>query len=350
MKKLLCFGVLAFCLAGCSDDPAVDPDRQTKIIRGVNYVGVSVSNLERAVALYAEAGDLKPVKSGSLENSDAIDALAGRSGAVAKTQLMKSVNGQLQFMQFANPSAEARAASATPVNGPGIAHVCYQVDKQTGAYERFLSGGAKPIGNPELVQLNPDRPVEYGYIKDQDSIVVEIEHVDISKLNLPEPPKNKYRLRHVALATPDIDRIVDFYSVLLEDDNPRRFGWWSFGLSGEVFDQVSGFKDTEIKMAWFQIRNMELEIGEYLNPAVKGHERPKPIDALGYNMIVFDVSDIELARQKFLEAGGTIETSIEAMDGGHIVFGRDPDGNIVGLQVTPPGAAVSAQNFEDNGI
>lgn len=342
--------VLAVFLTACGETPERDPDRKNAIVRGVNYVGVSVSDLDRAIALYAEAGDLKPVQNGNLANSDALDTLSGRMNTVAKTQLMRSVNGQLRFMQFTNRSEEARAIPPTPVNGPGIAHVCYQVDKRTGAYERFLAGGAAHIGHPELIQLNPDRPVEYGYAKDEDGIIFEVEHVDISKLNLPVPPRNKYRLRHVALATHDIDRLVDFYSVLLEDDDPRRFGWWWFGLSGEVFDKVSGFKDTEIKMAWFQIRNMELEIGEYLNPAVKNHDQPKPVDAIGYNMIVFDVSDIELARQRFLDAGGTVETEVEVMDGGQIVFGRDPDGNIVGLQVTPSSAAVSAQNFKDNGI
>lgn len=342
-------GLSLLCLVGCSSDDTFDPTRQNAVVRGVNYVGVSVSNIEEAVKLYSGATDLRLVEEAELADIEAIDRLAGRENVFAKTHLMKSVNAQIKFMEFTDRSEAANSTPPTPVNGPGIAHVCYQVDKETGTYQRFLSGGATHIGHQDMVQLNPDRPVEYAYVQDQDGIIVEVEHVDIPALNLPEPPKHQYRIRHVALATPDIDRAVDFYSTLLEEESPRRFGWWFWGLSSELIDKVSGLPDSEIKMAWFQIRNMELEIGEYLSHPVETPTTPKPIDALGYNMIVFDVSSIEAARAKFTEAGGVIVSDVEEMDGGQILFGRDPDGNLIGLQVLASDAPASSQNFNGNG-
>jgi predicted enzyme related to lactoylglutathione lyase len=201
-----------------------------------------------------------------------------------------------------------------------------------------------------MIQLNPKNPVEYAYVKDKDGAIVEVEHVDIAALNLPEPPKNQYRIRHFAIATPDIDRLVDFYSLFLEEKEPRRFGWWFWGISGEKVDKVSGLEDTELRMAWFQIRNMELEIAEYLSHPPIEPETPRPIDAPGYNMVVFDVSDLDAARDLFVKAGGTIVSDIESMDGGQIIFGRDPDGNLLGLQKVSNEAVVSSQNFKDNGI
>lgn len=349
MYKTTLVGLTLLLLGGCSSEGGGEIDRTNTIVRGINYVGISVSDLERATAFYAGAADLKSVETGALENSPAIDALAGRAGVRAQTHLMKSVNGQLRFMQFEERSHAAEITPPTPVNGPGIAHVCYQVAKSTRTYDRFLEAGAGHVGSRGMVQLNPNRPVEYAYAHDHDGIIFEVEHVDIAALDLPEPPKNKYRMRHVALATSDIDRAVEFYSVFLEEENPRRFGRWFWGLSGEAFDKVSGLKDTEIKMAWFQIRNMELEIGEYLSHPVEKPEIPKPVDALGYNMIVFDVTDLEAAREKFIEAGGTIVSEPEALDSGQILFGRDPDGNLLGMQVVAPDATVSSQNFKDNG-
>lgn len=349
--ELTRFSYIAFllvALSGCSDSG--EPiDRSKTVVRGVNYVGVTVTDLDRAMALYSSAADLSAVEDGVVSNSEFFDAATGRKGTTAKTRLMKSVNAQVMFMEFDDRSDASSATAAVPVNGPGIAHVCYQVNKETGAYEKFLAGGATHRGAREMVQLSDRNPVQYAYAHDHDGIMVEIEHVDVAALDLPEPPKNNYRLRHVALATPDIDRLVDFYSVFLEEENPRRFGWWIWGLSGEVFDKVSGLKDTEIQMAWFQIRNLELEIAEFISHPTDLPKEPRPIDAVGYNMIVFDVSDIEAARAKLLDAGGTIVSEVEAMDGGEILFGRDPDGNLLGLQVVDSTLPVSSQNFDGNG-
>ncbi len=350
LRKLTFLAGAALLLAACSDNGVETIDRSKTVVRGVNYVGVSVSDLEQATAFYAGATDLVAIEDGLIAGSEVFNVIAGRQGVTVRTRLMKSTNAQLKFMQFDNRSSLATAMPAVPVNGPGIAHVCFQAKKETRTYEKFLEAGAKHRGAREMVQLNPKNPVEYAYAHDHDGIMFEVEHVDVAALNLPEPPKNDYRIRHFAIATPDLDRLVDFYSVFLEEEDPRRFGWWNWGLSGEVFDQVSGLPDTELKMAWFQIRNMELEISEVLSHPPELPERPRPIDAVGYNMIVFDVSDLDAARDKLLEAGGTIVSGVEEQDGGRIIFGRDPDGNLLGLQVADPTAIISSQNFKDNGI
>lgn len=347
-KFVLVFGA-AFLLAACSDGGTEPIDRTKTIVRGVNYIGLSVSDLDQATAFYAETADLTVVEDGIIENSAAFDAAAGRESVTARTRLMKSVNAQLKFMEFDNRSPQALATPAVPVNGPGIAHVCVQAKKELQTFERFLEAGATPRNEPAMVQLNSKNPVEYAYVHDRDGIMVEIEHVDVAALNLPEPPKNDSRIRHFALATPDIDRLVDFYSVLLEEPEPRRFGWSFWGISGEKFDKVSGLPGTELRMAWFQVRNLELEIGEYLSHPPKLSATPRAIDAVGYNLIVFDVSDLDAARAKFLEAGGTIVGDVDQQDGGQILYGRDPDGNLIGLQVLDSQAPASSQNFNGNG-
>ncbi|MEO1188553.1 MAG: VOC family protein, partial [Pseudomonadota bacterium] len=220
--------------------------------------------------------------------------------------------------------------------------------QSTNTYQNFLAGGAIAIGDPELVQLSFRNPVYYGYVEDLDGAVIEIEHVDVEKLNLPEPPQNQYRIRHVALASPDVERIAEFYSKFLDQPDPRRVGG-SGGFGGARIDAVSGLEGSKIKMAWFQIRNLELEISQYVSHPTEVPATPRSIDATGYNVIVLDVEDLDAAQAKFTEAGGTIVTEPEAMDGGQIVFGRDPDGNLIGLQVAPAESVVSAKNFSGNG-
>lgn len=346
---LLAFLAVAVWLGLFSGGPEQIGDRRTAVIDGVNFVGMSVSDIDMSMAAYSTAAALSPARGKeSLSNNTLIDSLTGRPYTQLTTQLMKSVNSQLLFMQFEGSSKRDRYAPV-PVNGPGIAHVCYQVNAKTNAYQKFLNTGASTIGDPEMVRLNTKNPVSYAYIHDHDGIMLEIEHVDVELLDLPEPPKNEYRIRHVSLATPNMDRLVDFYSVLLEEGNPRRAGRF-FGFSSEKIDRVSGLADSKIKMSWFQVRNLELELIEYVNPRAELTQEARPLDALGYNMIVFDVKDIEQARKLFLKAGGTIVNEVDTTFGGDIIFGRDPDGNLIGLQKVDAKNVISSKNFSDNGI
>ncbi len=346
MKKIIVGLLFSVLVVACS----VPPRPENTVIQGINFIGVSVSDIEQSASFYGDIVDLKTVSKNNLSQLDVVKTLAGRGDLTGPTRMMKSTNGQLRFMQFDKRSPEAQASPKIDVNGPGFAHVCFQVAKKTQAHERFLARGATPVGSREMVQLNPKRPVEYAYIRDLDNIMFEVEHVDIAKLNLDTPPKNNFRMRHVAIATTDYDRAVEFYSILFEQKRPRRIGRF-FNLSGENFDNVSGLSDTKLKMAFFQVRNMEFEIAEYLSHPGKPLAKPRPIDALGYNMVVFDVTSLNAAREKLIAAGGSVvEGGVMPMDGGQILFGRDLDGNLIGFQKVSSESVASSQNFKDNGI
>jgi hypothetical protein len=94
---------------------------------------------------------------------------------------------------------------------------------------------------------------------------------------------------------------------------------------------------------------MELEIAQYVSHPTDTPKTPRPIDALGYNMIVFDVTDLTTAKEKLIAAGGTIETEALPLDGGEIFFGRGPDNNLLGFQQLTKSSLYSAKNFKDDG-
>jgi len=321
------------------------------VIEGVGWVGATVSDLDRTTKLYEDAIGLELVDAQPITQNALFDELAERDGVEVQTRMMRSVNMQIRFMSFAFPSEKAQASSPVPVQGPGFMHMCYQVDKKTQTYEKFLEGGATYLGKKEMQQLNPKNPVYYSYSTDFDGLIAEIEHVDVAALDLPQPPKNDRRIRHLALATPDIERLTDFYSVLLGQPEFRRLGNWSFlRLEGEKIDAVAGLDGIVGESAFFQIRNLELEIFKFHSHPTQLPATPRPLDAPGYNMMVLDVSDLDAARALFLEAGGTIVTERSPLDGGELIFGRDPDGNLIGLQTAPTDALVSSRNFKNNGI
>ena len=64
-------------------------------------------------------------------------------------------------------------------------------------------------------------------------------------------------------------------------------------------------------------------------------------------MIVFDVTDVVAASARLAKAGGKLEGQPVIMDGGRVVFGRDPDGNLIGLQSVAQSSIFSTSDFEN---
>ncbi|WP_299082480.1 VOC family protein [uncultured Paraglaciecola sp.] len=348
MRNILIGLATTLLLSGCSW-LITSPSRvENPIVEGVNYVGMTVRDLDRSEKLYSDAADVQVVQNGVIENHPLINELTQRADTSIKTRLMKSVNAQVLFMEFAQPSEAAKNTVPIKANGPGLAHLAFQVVDRTETYQQFLAGGAKHIGAKEMWK-NPKTHVSYAYAFDLDDAIVEVEHVDVAALDLPKPPANDRRIRHISLATLDMPRLIDFYSILLETKDPRRWGRF-FHNSGESLDKVSGLPDSETEMAWFQVRNLELEIIQYFNPEAKALNKPRPIDATGFNMIMFDVTNLTAAKAKFLEAGGTLVKEGQTFTDGETFFGRDPDGNLLGFQALPAASPFSAKNFKNNGM
>ncbi len=345
MRNIIMACLSVAVLAGCSTGESGRADNP--VVRGVHYVGVTVSDLERSKNFYQTVADLQPVDGVEFHDHSAIEQLSGRSNLSLSTDVVESVNAQLRLMEFDEPSSGAKRAQPVDVFGPGIAHLCFQVHDKTQTYQKFLAAGGVHIGAREMWK-NPKTQVSYAYGHDLDHAIVEIEHVDVAALNLETPPKNDRRIRHISLATPDIDRAVDFYSQLLQEEKPRRTGW--FNPSGEAVDRVTGQIGSELKFAWFQVRNLELEIIQYVSHPTQTPQDPRPLDALGYNMVMFDVSDLLVLRKRLLAAGGVIVSEDKTLDGHPVIFARDPDGNLIAFQKLPDESPLSAKKFLNNGL
>ena len=121
MRSLFTYFV---CLIGLLPATAYAQDGE-KLIKGVSCVGLSVSDLDKAIAFYRDACDLEIVEEKTLSELKPFDALAGRSGVTAETRMMEGQNAQLRLMQFKNPSEAALAVPPVPVIGPGFMHVCF---------------------------------------------------------------------------------------------------------------------------------------------------------------------------------------------------------------------------------
>lgn len=313
------FALLAACSA-LESPPQKAVDSDGPLVKGISYIGISVSDIDRTAAYFKDAGGLLEVDHSDLHGA-ALDRIAGKDVS-ARTRTLRSNSGQIRLMQFERPSAAARAAGIVPVQGPGITHVCFQSPDNKPIFPKFVAAGAKPLSRTgDLVQLRPDVPVKYAYLRDWDATMIEIEQLLLENLAF------DHRMRHVAIAAVDIDRTVAFFTkVLGKAPRERRSN-----LVNKTLDTTANLDDLKLDVAWFQVGNLELEIWQYLNPAPKPASKARPLEALGHNMIVFEVSDPAAALMKLQEAGGVRVSAPSSMDGGEIAFGRDPDGNLIGL-------------------
>jgi catechol 2,3-dioxygenase-like lactoylglutathione lyase family enzyme len=133
-RSFVAMAALAFAACAspaATDGPAAAPQASPAeysgpLVRGVAWVGIAVTDLDRSTAFYQQATSLKVVDETPIRGNAALNAVAGRRGLEARTRLLRGTNAQLRLMQFSSPSKAARAAGVVPVNGPGITHVCHQ--------------------------------------------------------------------------------------------------------------------------------------------------------------------------------------------------------------------------------
>jgi catechol 2,3-dioxygenase-like lactoylglutathione lyase family enzyme len=338
-SRRMFLGAVLAALAGCSAPPkATHTALEGPLVRGVSYVGLSVRDLDRSAAFYRISAGLLEVDRSTVSRNSALEALAGRRRVTAATRLLRGGNAQIRLIHFDDPSAAALAAKPVPVQGPGITHVCHQSPASKPLYPRFVAAGATPVTRGgEPIRLVPEVPIRYIYARDPDGIMFENEIYETDP-----PPAFDHRLSHVAIAVADIDKTVEFYTALLGRAPRERRS----NLARPTLDQAADLDNVRLDVAWYTIGNLELEVWEYLNPPPSPQAQPRPLDATGYNMIVLDVADVDAAAAKLVQAGGKLETRPTAMDGGRIAFGRDVDGNLIGLFSAPPHSPFSSAHFE----
>lgn len=142
-------------------------------------------------------------------------------------------------------------------------------------------------------------------------------------------------IHHIAINTPDLDRLVAFYRdvVGFEVVESTAFEWKD---SPEI-DTIVGIKGSASKVVMLRAANAYIEMFEYQYPKARHADRLNPSD-YGYTHICLDVTDVPAEYERLSKNGMTFHAPPTSVEGGRIrtVYGRDPDGNIIELQELAP--------------
>jgi len=319
---------LAYSVTILAQQPA--SPTATSGIKGIHHVSLSVRDLDRAALFYTRAIGLAEVRRYQVADKVPVEKKSGIPHVARNVVLLRGPNGQIELNQF--DGAADKPACAMPVQGPGITHVCYQAVVTSALYAKSKAFGGTIVSRG-AVPVDRGYGIQYAYAKDPDGILYELEQLD-------KPPfADSVWMGHVALVTPDIDRLVGFYTKLLGVAPHRRI---DNIRNSPKLDDIANIDSLKLRAAWFKTGNMVVEIWQFDNPPTRVPESPLPYTQIGYTKISFEVSNLRRNYQRLRTAGLTFLSPPVST----AVFLRDPDGNLLSLAEFPATAPTSVNRLK----
>ena len=133
---------------------------------------------------------------------------------------------------------------------------------------------------------------------------------------------------HAALSTPNLRRCLEFYTDVVGCEVAYEFGWPKGSTDA---DKVTGLLDSEANAAMLKLGDSFLEVFEFTSPQPKPQSGERPVCDNGITHIAVEVNDIHSEYKRMKSAGMAFHSEPMAQESGFMVYGRDPDGNVLEL-------------------
>lgn len=156
-------------------------------------------------------------------------------------------------------------------------------------------------------------------------------------------------IHHVAISTPDIDRLAAFYRDGLGFTEVMSTSW----SNRPMIDELINLRGSAARQLMLKAANCYVELFEYSAPVPEPQNTDYPPSNHGITHFCFDVVDIDAEFERLTDLGMTFHrpppTSEELGSNSPLraIYGRDPDGNIIELQeVLDPSIPFSLEQTE----
>lgn len=147
------------------------------MILGANHVGLSVPDMDKALAFYCDLLGFKKVFEFAWEDGDELSAplskIIGVDGTSCNVTVVAGENINLEIFNFTGGNPQAQDPRR-PVIDHSISHLCVAVKDLDQEYERLVAAGMEFHSEP--VQIIPGIKTVYG--RDPFGNVVELEEIE----------------------------------------------------------------------------------------------------------------------------------------------------------------------------
>jgi catechol 2,3-dioxygenase-like lactoylglutathione lyase family enzyme len=141
-------------------------------------------------------------------------------------------------------------------------------------------------------------------------------------------------LHHVAISTPDADRMIEFYRDQLEFELVLDQPWQQ---GSELADAVLGLEQSSGRQVLLRIGNAYLELFQFDTPDGRPGDPDRPVCDHGITHLCIDVDDLDDAYERLTAAGVKFHSAPQDLfPGVRTCYSRDPDGNVVEIQQLTP--------------
>ena len=133
-------------------------------------------------------------------------------------------------------------------------------------------------------------------------------------------------IHHVAISTPDIEKLMGFYTETL---GFTRMGvqQWSPGMNR--IDAIVGLKGSSAKVGMVRLGDVIVEMFEFATPAPSPKDPNYPVNNHGLTHICLLVDDAVSEYERLSKAGMRFHAPPQVIGDTSSTYGRDPDGNVV---------------------
>ncbi|MFQ5635256.1 MAG: VOC family protein [Gammaproteobacteria bacterium] len=133
---------------------------------------------------------------------------------------------------------------------------------------------------------------------------------------------------HAAISTPDLERCLDFYKNVVGCEEAWSFEWPAGTAEA---DTMTGLENSAARAVMLKLGDSFLEVFEYSSPAARPLDPDRPVCDHGISHVCLLVRDLHGEYARMRAAGMRFHSEPLAQDSGFVVYGRDPDGNVVEL-------------------
>jgi len=137
-------------------------------------------------------------------------------------------------------------------------------------------------------------------------------------------------VHHVAISTPDAERLLGFYCDLLGFEKLFDASWEP---GAELADTIMGLEDSAARQIMLRTGNLYLEVFEFHSPAPRPADPVRQVCDHGITHMCLLVDGLDDEVERLREAGVPFQSAPQDIGGGiRTIYARDPDGNVVELK------------------